>query len=136
MTSSSERDGQPPARRLLSGQLVLAPSKVLDQAMAANDHPGGTVLVEAAHRPQLRREAAMVGLDPVVGVLLGAMPCNGSSSSNTAGYTGARSVVISAGLTLVVPMARSKKPVGARNSVGCVELQVRSRMHGATMIGA
>jgi hypothetical protein len=43
--------------------------------MAANDHPGGTVLLEAAHRTQPRLEAAMVGLDPVVGVLVGAMPC-------------------------------------------------------------
>jgi hypothetical protein len=38
-------------RRLLSGQLVMAPSNVLDEGMAANDHPGGTVLLEAAHRP-------------------------------------------------------------------------------------
>jgi hypothetical protein len=69
-----ERDRQPPARRLLSGQLVMAPSKVLDEAMTANDHPGGTVLLEAAHRPQPRLQAAVVGLDPVVGVLLGSMP--------------------------------------------------------------
>jgi hypothetical protein len=34
-----ERDGQSPARRLLSGQLVMAPSKVLDEGMAADDHP-------------------------------------------------------------------------------------------------
>src|SRR5215211_8715649 len=52
----------------------MAPSNVLDEGMAANDHPGGTVLLEAAHRPQPRLEAAMVGLDPVVGVLLGSMP--------------------------------------------------------------
>jgi hypothetical protein len=53
--------------------------------MAANDHPGGTVLLEAAHRPQPRLEVPMIGLDPVVGVLVGAMPAHGSSSSNTAG---------------------------------------------------
>jgi putative transposase len=46
-----ERDGQPPARHLLSSQLVMAPSNILDEGMAANDHTGGTVLLEAAHRP-------------------------------------------------------------------------------------
>jgi hypothetical protein len=48
-----ERHGQPPARHLLSSQLVMAPSNVLDKGMAANAHPGGTVLLEAAHRPYL-----------------------------------------------------------------------------------
>jgi hypothetical protein len=62
--------GSPP----LSSQLVMAPSKVLDEAMTANDHPGGTVLLEAAHGTQPRLQAAVVGLDPVVGVLLGSMP--------------------------------------------------------------
>jgi len=33
-------------------------------------------------------------------------------------------------------LAALARLVGARNSVGCVDLQVRSRMHGATMIGA
>ena len=32
-------------------------------------------------------------------------------------------------------MPRPYRPVGARNSVGCVELQVRPSRHGATMIG-
>src|SRR5829696_10034241 len=53
----------------------MAPSNVLDEGMAANDHPGGTVLLEAAHRPQPRLEAPMICLDPIVGVLVGAMPC-------------------------------------------------------------
>jgi hypothetical protein len=63
-----ERHGQPPARHLLSSQLVMAPSNVLDKGMAANEHPGGTVLLEAAHRPWPRLQPVMVGLDPVVGV--------------------------------------------------------------------
>jgi hypothetical protein len=51
----------------------------------------------------------MVGLDPVVGVLVGAMPCKWQLLHYLPpGDTGARSVVTSAGLTLVVPMARSK----------------------------
>jgi hypothetical protein len=42
--------------------------------MTNNDHPGVAVLVEATHRPQPRLQPPMAGLDPVVGVPLGAMP--------------------------------------------------------------
>jgi hypothetical protein len=51
-----------------------APPNVLDEGLAANDHAGGTLLLEPSHRPQPRLEATVVGLDPVVGVLLSSMP--------------------------------------------------------------
>ena len=49
-------------------------SQVPHEAMPNDDHPGATVLLEPAHRPQPQLEAPMVGLDPVVGVLVGAVP--------------------------------------------------------------
>jgi len=70
----AERDRQPPVRRLLDGELVVSPPNVLDEGMAANDHPGVTVLLEAAHRSQPRFQPAVVALDAVVGVLVGTMP--------------------------------------------------------------
>jgi hypothetical protein len=39
-----------------------------------DDGPGAAVLLESAHGTQPRLEAAVVGLDTVVGVLIGAMP--------------------------------------------------------------
>jgi hypothetical protein len=58
---------RPPAR--------MPSPNVLDEGMAANDHAGVSVLLEPAHRPQPRLQAAVVGLDAVVGVLVGSMPC-------------------------------------------------------------
>ncbi len=69
-----ERDGQPPVLRLPIGQLVVSPANILDQGMADDDHPGVAVLLAAAHRPQPRLQPPMIGLNPVVGVPLGAMP--------------------------------------------------------------
>jgi hypothetical protein len=57
---------RPPAR--------IALAERSGRSMAANDHPDGTILLEPAHRPQPRFQAAVVGLDPVVRVLLGAVP--------------------------------------------------------------
>jgi hypothetical protein len=42
--------------------------------MPGNDHPGTAVLLEAAHRLQPRLQPPVVALDPVVGVLVGAVP--------------------------------------------------------------
>src|SRR4029450_8337601 len=70
-----ERDGQPPDRWFLHGQLVVTSPKVLDERMPRHDHPGAVVLLESSHWSQPRLQAAVVSLDPVVGVLLSAMPC-------------------------------------------------------------
>jgi len=69
-----EGGGHPPVRRLLSGQLVMSASKVLDKRMAGDDHPGTAIPLEAAHRSQPGLQAPMVSLDPVVGVPIATMP--------------------------------------------------------------
>jgi hypothetical protein len=73
-TSSAKVDRHAPTRRLLGGQLAVASPELLDEAVPGDDHPGTAVLVEPAHWSQPRLETAMVGLDPVVGVPLGAVP--------------------------------------------------------------
>src|SRR5918995_4783363 len=55
-------------------KVVVPTSQVLHEAMPNDDHPGATVLLEPAHRSQPRLEAAVVALDPVVGVAVGAVP--------------------------------------------------------------
>ena len=69
-----ERDRQAPGHRLLDRELVVASSQVLNEAMAGDHDPGVAVLLEPAHRMQPRLEAAVIGLDMVVGILVGAMP--------------------------------------------------------------
>jgi hypothetical protein len=44
------------------------------QDMPGDDHPGAVVLLEAAHRPQARLQPAVVTLDAVIGVPVGAVP--------------------------------------------------------------
>ena len=70
---------------------------------------GTVVLLEPAHRTQPRLGVAVVGLDVVVGVPIGAMPSRRQQLFQHACITGARSVTTSTGARLVVPMARSKK---------------------------
>src|SRR6266545_920863 len=81
----SERHRQPAVHRLLDSQLVVPSTQVLDEGMPGDHDPGAAVLLAATHRPQPRLESAVVGLDPVVGVPVGAMPAAGSSSSSTSG---------------------------------------------------
>ena len=69
-----EGERHAPIRRLVGGQLVVASPEILDEAMPGDDHPGTGVLLESSHRSQPRLETAMVGLDPIVGVPLGAVP--------------------------------------------------------------
>jgi hypothetical protein len=52
----------------------MATPQVLDEAMAGEHDRGAGVLLEPAHRTQPRPETAMVGLEVIVGVLIGAMP--------------------------------------------------------------
>jgi hypothetical protein len=53
----------------------MSAAQVLDEAMPDEHHPGATVLLEAAHRSQPGLQPTVIGLDPVVGVSVGAMPC-------------------------------------------------------------
>jgi hypothetical protein len=70
-----ERNGQPLADRHLDRQLVMAAAEVLHEPMAGNDDPGAVVLLESWHRSQPCLQAAVIGFEVVVGVLVGAVPC-------------------------------------------------------------
>jgi hypothetical protein len=65
---------------------------VLHQRMPGDDHSGVAVLLEPTHRPKPRLQAAVIRLDAVVGVLLGAVPGRGQQLLSAPGYTGAWSV--------------------------------------------
>ena len=52
-------------------EFVVAAAEVLHERVAAHDHAGGAIALEATHRSQPRLEPAVVGLDPIVRVLLG-----------------------------------------------------------------
>jgi hypothetical protein len=97
-----------PVHRLLDCQLVVPSTDVVDQAMPGDHDPGAAVLLEARNRPQPRRESAVVGLDPVVGVPVAAMPGGRQQLLQHQRVVGARSVTTSLGVTLVVSMARLK----------------------------
>ena len=81
----------------------MASAKVLDEGMSRDDHPGAKVLFESSHRSQPRLQAAVIGLDVVVGVLLGAVPCRWEHVVHDDRYVAARSVTTSVGVTLVRP---------------------------------
>jgi hypothetical protein len=49
--------------------------KVLDERLPRDDHLGASVLLEPTHRSQSCLQPAVIGLNSVVGVLLGAVPC-------------------------------------------------------------
>jgi hypothetical protein len=57
-------------RAFVDAELEVAAAQVLHERMAAHDHAGGAVAFESAHRPQSCFQAAVVGLDPIVRVLL------------------------------------------------------------------
>jgi hypothetical protein len=50
-------------------------AKVLDERMPDEHHLGAAVLLQAAHRSQPGLQPAVICLDPVVGVSVGAVPC-------------------------------------------------------------
>src|SRR4029453_512868 len=69
-----ERYRQAQGHRRLDRQLVMPWTNVLDQGVAGDHDPGAAVLLEPAHRTQPRLETAVVALDPVAGIPIGAMP--------------------------------------------------------------
>jgi hypothetical protein len=66
------------ATRWLTGrlerQLVVAAAEVLDACMPNNDDSGVAILLETVYRSQPRLQPAVVALDEVVGVPVGAVP--------------------------------------------------------------
>ena len=53
----------------VDAEFVVTASQVLHERVALDDHAGGPVRLEAAHRTEPGLEAAVVGLHKVVGVL-------------------------------------------------------------------
>ena len=51
----------------------MAAPEVLHERVTTNDHAGGSVTFEAAHRSQSRLEPAVIRFDPIVRVLLDVM---------------------------------------------------------------
>ena len=60
-------------RRYVGAEIVEAPPEVLDEGMAGDDDLGGVISLQPAHGAQSCFEAAVVGLEGVVRVGLGAM---------------------------------------------------------------
>jgi hypothetical protein len=60
--------------RLLHRKLIPSASYVLYERMPGDHDSGAAVLLEPAHRTKPCLQPAMVGLDPVVGVPIGAVP--------------------------------------------------------------
>jgi hypothetical protein len=104
-----ERDRQAPGHRLLDRELVMASSQILHEAMPGDHDPGAAVLLEPAHRTQPRLQPAVVTLDVVVGIPIGAMPDRRQQLLEHRQVHRRMVVTTSTGVILVVPMARSKK---------------------------
>ena len=113
-----ERGGNSKACWLLYCELVVATPKVLHKACPANT----TVALRSCLSPGIGRSRAFSRPWSHSMRLLAywSVRCHaaGSRSSSTAGYAAARSVVTSIGVTLVVPMARSKNRRAAAVGVG------------------
>ena len=55
----------------VDAEFVVAAANVLHERETAHDHSGGTGAFESVHRSESGFEAAVVGFDPIVRVLLG-----------------------------------------------------------------
>jgi hypothetical protein len=60
-------------------------SQVLDEAMSGEHDPCAAILLEAPHRTKPRLQPAVIAFVPVVGIPVGAIQAEGSSSSSTTG---------------------------------------------------
>jgi len=100
-----ERGGNSKACWLLDCQFLVAAANVLDEGVSGDHDPG-------ALSPRIGRSPAFSRPWSHSMRLLAywSVRCHvaGSRSSSTAGYAAGRSVVTSIGMTLVVPIARSK----------------------------
>jgi hypothetical protein len=63
-----ERVGKSSGRRSVGAEIVEPPAEVLNEGMACDDDPGGSVTFQPSHRSKPGLEASMVGLDGVVRV--------------------------------------------------------------------
>ena len=61
-----ERVGTSSGRRSVGAEIVEPPAEVLNEGMACDDDPGGSVTFQPSHRSKPGLEASVVGLDWVV----------------------------------------------------------------------
>ena len=73
----SEGSRYPQFRGFFDSEFVVAAAEVLHECVPGADHPGAAELFEAAYRPQLGLESAVVGFERVIRVLLHDMACGG-----------------------------------------------------------
>jgi hypothetical protein len=92
-----ERGCDAPVGSGLDAKFVVTASEVLHERVTADDHASGLVAFEAAHRSKPGSQAAVVGFDPIVRVLLGVVKRARHELSITARSAGARSVTTSTG---------------------------------------
>jgi hypothetical protein len=65
-----EGDSNTVSCRLIDGDVVVAAAEVLNESMSSGKDAGRPESLESAHRSKPGFEAAMIGLDPIVRVLL------------------------------------------------------------------
>jgi hypothetical protein len=74
----------------VGGEFVVAAAEVLHERLSEGDRGGGPEAFESAHRPQPGIQPAVIGLDAVVGVLLGYVRCGRDQFVQVTGRTSKR----------------------------------------------
>jgi hypothetical protein len=77
--------GKSSARRNVDSEIVEASAEILDEGMAGDDDPGGTVSLQSSHGSKPGLQASVVGLDGVVGVGFGVVEGRGEQVIGDAG---------------------------------------------------
>lgn len=72
-----ERVLDPPVWARVGAELVVPAADVLHQGVTADDHTGGVIAFESAHRPEPRFEPSVIAFDTVVRILLGVVKRRG-----------------------------------------------------------
>ena len=81
----------------VASQFVVASADVLHERVTAHDHAGAVITFESAHRSQSCLQAAMVGFDPIVRILLSVVTRSGDQFLDHRAQRRARSVTTSIG---------------------------------------
>ena len=87
----SERAGKAGSGQYVGPEIVEAPAEVLDEGVAGDDHPGGTVSLQSSHGAKPGLEPSVAGLQWVVRVDLGVMECG---REQLVEHTGAEAVPV------------------------------------------
>jgi hypothetical protein len=108
ITRASSWNATVSRRCFVDGQFVVSSAKVLDERVASDHDASVAVLLEAAHPSKPRLQPAVVALNAVVGMAVGAVPCRWQQALQ---HGRVHRCLIGGdldGVTLVALMARSK----------------------------